>query len=200
MGYTPSFEINSDSGTLQSIPKKKWIIPTVVVVSVVVILSTGIIASVLIFRVARTRVYTVATSNMSPVLVQGDKVSVNTHAYKKTKPKRGDIIVLEAPSSIKRDSSNITSIISRVIGVSGETIEGKCSGEPPCRVQIYINNKKINESYLSKNIQYEPFPEIQIPQNSVFVMGDNRSDSADSRFYGPIQDNTIAGKIIRKIN
>lgn len=98
---------------------------------------------------------------------------------KKTQPKDGDIIV------IKMDDK--TSIIKRVIGVSGDTIQIKNS-------QLYRNGKKIKEPYIKEGMEDTEFPKTSIKKGELFVLGDNRNVSADSRIFGTFSVKQYIGK------
>ena len=110
----------------------------------------------------------------------------------KVKPetlKRGDIVSFKTPD-------NDTDVaIKRIIGLPGETIEIKNG-------KVYINGKVLNEPYL-KNQKTEWFykGEMYIPKGTYFVMGDNRSNSYDSRNYGPVRlDKYLEGKVVYWVN
>lgn len=105
-------------------------------------------------------------------------------------PERNDIIVFKYPKNEKRD------FIKRVIGLPGETIE--ISGQ-----QVYINNKLLDEPFTKHTEPPSVFPNprdnfgpIRIPEGHVFVMGDNRENSADSRFWGFLDIRKIRGKAL----
>lgn len=79
--------------------------------------------------------------------------------------------------------------IKRIIGKSGDTISFK-------EGQVYRNGKKLDEPYIKDGVTYAPFPSIKIPENHVFVLGDNRNNSGDSRVIGPIPIENVLGKMI----
>ena len=111
---------------------------------------------------------------------------------------RGDIVVLDAPPSVK--TKEVKVLIKRVVALPGETIEGKCvDGEDPCRVDIFINGKKLTEPYIGDEILYMPFTKIVVPANSIFHMGDNRGNSADGRVFGPISKDEVIGRAFLRI-
>ena len=115
------------------------------------------------------RVSTVGDS-MSPKLSNGDVVLVNRFAYNVTSPKRGDIIVFKP-----KGNENSHYYIKRIIGLPGETVE-IISGK------VYINGELLDEPYLSEEPTGD-FGPYQVPEDSYFMLGDNRAVSKDSRYW-----------------
>lgn len=126
------------------------------------------------------RPYIIDGPSMMPTFNTNDRVFVLT---KKNPLRRGEIITYVSPED--------RIYIKRIIGLGGETIEIKDN-------QVYINDKTLLESYLKKDVMNINFSKMKIPANTVFVMGDNRPNSKDSRIMGPVSENTILGKIILK--
>ena len=107
--------------------------------------------------------------------------------YKHSQPKRNDIIIVDYD-----DGLDDTLIIKRVIAVGGDHLDIKNN-------EVYINGKKIKESYIKENMNTEDLS-IDIPKGKVFVMGDNRNHSLDSRKLGYFDfDNDVIGKVFFKI-
>lgn len=162
-------------------------------------------------------------TSMVPTFNNGDRLILNRlyRTFKET-PKRGDIITFEAPSvsylnGEEADLNNPTAIynnepeglfskflynvvefgktsyIKRVIGLPGEHIQIKDG-------KVYINGEELEEPYLVDDVVTEAengqFIDIVVPENTVFVMGDNRSHSADSRRFGCIPYEKIEGKVV----
>jgi signal peptidase I len=142
--------------------------------------------------------YEVDGASMSPTIANGERLFVNRSAYVHvdlpalgdiypfSEPRRGDIIVLES-NRTSRDAS----YIKRVIGLPGETItytEGIVivDGEP--LVEDYINGA-------ITGCHVPTYCSITIPQGHVYVLGDNRRDSEDSRFFGPVPMGDVVGKV-----
>jgi len=107
-------------------------------------------------------------------------------------PKRGDVIVFKYPEDPTRD------FIKRVMAVGDDTIESKDK-------VIYVNGRKLSEPYVQHvDSEIDPrgrdprdnFGPITVPEGSVFVMGDNRDQSYDSRFWGFVPDSEIKGKAV----
>lgn len=136
---------------------------------------------------------------MEPYLKVDDKIFVNKLAYKLHDIERGDVIVFEAPEAVRTDK--IKDLVKRVVGLPGETVEGRCpGGQQECIVQIYVNGKLLEEPYLHEdNLKYGAFAPITIPSNSVLALGDNRDASEDGRRFGPIPTDTIVGRAYFRI-
>lgn len=110
-------------------------------------------------------------------------------------PDRGDIIVLNPPA---HPTTSDQPYIKRVIGVAGDTLEIRTDPTTSMVEGVYINGVKLDEPYLDENIQYTCRTEfcdpIEIPEGYVFVMGDNRGNSSDSRVFGLVPVENIVGK------
>lgn len=133
--------------------------------------------------------------SMKPNFHTGERVIVNEILYDIREPKRGEVIVFHVPSE-GRD------FIKRVIGVAGDTVkvEGDVvtvNGEPVNETYIQgaiDESHKNNALYNDKNFPNEQFTDGTVPEGHVFVMGDNRSDSTDSRMIGYVPLGDIVGR------
>jgi signal peptidase I len=142
----------------------------------------------LIIRTYVVQAFKIPSGSMLETLQIGDHILVNKFIYTFREPKRGDIIVFKYPKDPDRD------FIKRVIGLPGEILEIK-------HQQIYINNKPLNEDYVvhtdleNNNISpRDNMKAFEIPLDCVFVMGDNRDSSMDSRYWGPLNLDMILGR------
>lgn len=134
---------------------------------------------------------------IQPVIVQGDSMFPTFHnndfvlsspiVYKLKEPKPGDVVIFDAPEKPG------TVYIKRVIATEGETV--KIEND-----HYYVNNELLNEPYINQNT--EPLIETTewtVAPDTLFVSGDNRRNSYDSRKFGPIKKDTIKGKIVFRI-
>jgi len=167
----------------------------------------AIIIAILIAVVVRTffiQAYKIPSRSMVPTLLVGDHLLVNKFTYgvkipiiRKTlisvsEPKRGDIVVFEYPLDRSKD------YIKRVIGLGGDKIEIR-------NKEIFINDKPYKDAFgiYSDNTVYpaivqprDNLPPVIVPKGSLFVMGDNRDESYDSRFWGFVELSDLEGKAL----
>lgn len=113
--------------------------------------------------------FQIPTESMMPTIDPGDRILVNRMSYRTSSPQRGDIIVFKAPTDPTAD------YVKRVIAVAGDTIEVK-------QGRVILNGEAQNEPYVMAENK-STFHAQQVPEGTVFVMGDNRADSQDSRFW-----------------
>ncbi len=125
----------------------------------------------------------------TPVRVDGDSMNKTF--------KNGDILILYKLSKIKRfdvivlhETDDDEKIIKRVIGMPGDTVAIK-DGE------IYINDKKIEDKYAYG--MTSDYDRITLKSNEYFILGDNRLISKDSRYFGPIKEKEIKGKVVFRL-
>ena len=136
--------------------------------------------------------YKIPAGSMIPTLLAGDHILVNKFIYKKSEPQRGDIIVFEYPKNPSQD------YVKRLIGLAGDVVEIE-------NKQLFINGHKYSEDYrINSDLHIFPgyqsprdnFGPVVVPEGFLFVMGDNRDNSADSRFWGFVAREKIKGKVI----
>jgi signal peptidase I len=136
----------------------------------------------------------VLTQSMLPNVNINDHVLVNQIAYRDQSPKRGDIIAFKPTQSMGQFilQNNLNEVyMRRVIGLPGETVNvvgGK----------VYINNQPLKEEYVKQKPNYL-FSPVTIPENSYFVLGDNRNDSYDSHVWGFVTQDLLRGKVVRVV-
>jgi signal peptidase I len=163
-----------------------------------------IVLAVLIALFVRTfiiQAFKIPSGSMEPTLLVGDYLLVNkfiygikipfteTKVFRFENPQRGDIIVFPFPKDPSKD------FIKRVIGMGGEKVE-------IIESKIYINDRPIPDpwGHFEKIIsaeyiqRIENFGPVFVPEDSLFVMGDNRNNSEDSRFWGFLRVNSVVGK------
>lgn len=167
--------------------------------------SIGIAILIALFiRAYVIQAFKIPSGSMIPTLLIGDHLLVTKFIYgvnpplmdKKIlvfdKPKRGDIIVFRYPEDPDRD------FIKRVIAVEGDIVEGRDK-------KIYINGVEIKEPYARYSDSFihpreldprDNFGPIKVPKGKLFVMGDNRDQSYDSRFWGFVDLKDVKGKAL----
>lgn len=156
----------------------------------VVLLS---IAVAILLRLFVVSAYRVESGSMTGALLEGDALFVNKLAYFSSGPERGDIIVFHYPNDVSKD------YIKRVIGLPNDTIT-------IVNKAVFVNGQKIPEPLLAQHVDSETLSAQQsfrdnygptvVPPNEYFVMGDDRDNSNDSRFWGFVPAKNIVGKCL----
>ena len=119
----------------------------------------------------------IPSASMVPTLEEGDRVLVNKLSYKLHDVNRGDIVVFERPPG--EPDNGIKDLIKRVIALPGETVEGRDG-------QVVVNGRYLEEPYLDEGPSPTEFPPETVEEGKVWVMGDNREVSVDSRYFHAI--------------
>jgi signal peptidase I len=159
----------------------EWIIVLVVALGLAVLLRTFVIQT-----------YSIPSVSMVPTLKVGDRILVNKLSYHLHSVHTGDVVVFATPPK-EIPVLQVKDLVKRVIGLPGQTISSGPHGE------VLINGKVIAQPWLTAGARADPGPAIRtqrIPAGEVFVMGDNRGNSDDSRDYGPIDESLIVGRAV----
>ena len=131
----------------------------------------------------------IPSDSMLPTLETGDRLVNEKISYRFTSPKFGDIVVFQPPPELQsRGYSQDQAFIKRIIGTPGDTVkidDGK----------VYLNGNILQEDYI-KEPPLQAFQLVRVPQNQYFMMGDNRNDSNDSRYWGFLPKKNMIGKAI----
>jgi signal peptidase I len=157
----------------------------------------------------------IPSGSMIPQLNVGDRVVVSKLAYDLHDPRRGDVVVFDAPptASGAQTTAKRTGVgrvvhdvfeaigvlqpsteeyIKRVVAMPGETVQGRDG-------HVFVNDRELVEPYLPPGDITADFPSVVVPKGDLWVMGDNRSNSSDSRVFGPIRANTVVGRAILRV-
>jgi signal peptidase I len=167
----------------------EWVLILMAVVLCTVVLRTYVVQS-----------FYIPSGSMLPTLQVGDRIIVNKLSYRFHDPHRGDIVVFARPPL---EDQAYADLVKRVIGLPGETISSHHG-------RVYINGQPLAEPWLPKGPQSytgalsggDQHPQfdlpgpVKIPAGEYFVMGDNRTDSEDSRYFGPIPKSLIVGRAV----
>jgi len=135
-----------------------------------------------LIMVSVAQAFQVEQYSMEPTLLPHDRVLVTKFVYRLRDPVRGDVVVLRYPRNTQRN------YIKRVVGLPGEKIQIK-------KGVLYINGERVREVYLSADI-FGDYGPLTVPADSVFVLGDNRNNSEDSRAFGPLKKRLIVGQAV----
>ena len=130
--------------------------------------------------------YMIPTGSMEPTLLIGDHLLVNKRAYRTGKPKLGDLILFKYPKNPE------VAYVKRAIGLPGDKVEmiGRT---------VYINGEALKEDYtqyIEPGSIYTHYGPFRVPPGQYFVMGDNRDNSQDSRFWGMVPREYLLGKAL----
>ena len=155
----------------------------------------------LFVRLMLVQAYHIPSASMVPTLEEGDRVVVNRLSYQFGEVGRGQVVVFKKPQG----SSGQNDLIKRIIGLPGETIRFADN-------QVYVNGLRLEEPYLAEQdstrprltipgcAQTTPAPDTcVVPEGTIFMMGDNRLGSSDSRVFGPIEIDNVVGRAFLRV-
>ena len=191
-----------------STPRARWVrnlieLPLLLLIALVV---------TLVVKALFAQAFYIPSESMAPQLLEHDRVVVSRTAYRLHDPNRGDIVVFPSPAAPPEDHGLLEGLlddvldtvalgnrgdrelIKRVIGLPGEVIEGRDGG-------VVIDGRPLVEPYLAAGTVTSDFGPVAIPEGRVFVLGDNRTNSHDSRFddIGAIEVDSIVGRAIARV-
>jgi len=127
--------------------------------------------------------FSIPSGSMEPTLLAGDRVLTTPLVFDFRGPRRGDVVVFHS------SAFGGAVLIKRVVAVAGDTVEVKNGA-------LYLNGQRQKEHYLLEQGVDGGFPKTVVPAGQLFVMGDNRNDSEDSRIFGPIPNKALIGKAV----
>lgn len=145
----------------------------------------GALLIALVLKATVVQTFYIPSGSMLPTLEIGDRIVVSKMAFTLGEVERRDLAVFSKPPSL--GDTEINDFIKRVIGLPGEEISSRNG-------QVYIDGKLLPEPYLQVGEFTSDLPTTKIPDDHYFVMGDNRKNSSDSRFFGPIPSNLLVGE------
>ncbi|MDQ3986852.1 MAG: signal peptidase I [Actinomycetota bacterium] len=164
----------------------------------------------LLIKTYLLQAFFIPSASMEPTLTEGDRVLVEKISYRLGEPDPGDVIVFERdlPGFTGTEETEDDSVfediadafrgllgfptgpkqdfIKRVVGVEGDLVEGRDG-------RVFVNGKPVEETYLPEELETTPFEPIRVGKDQLFVMGDNRGNSDDSRSFGPIPEEAVVG-------
>lgn len=151
-------------------------------------LETALLTFLLLFFLIRPfflEPFYIPSNSMVPTLQEGDRVLVNKLSYRMGEPERGEVVVFYGTE----ESGHPEEIyVKRIVGLPGEWVtlrDGKA----------FVQGMPLDEAYVIQE-PYSDFGPYRVPEGTYFVMGDNRSDSRDSRYWGSIPEENLIGKAV----
>ena len=183
------------------------------VIETALLVATAIVIAVLL-RAFIAQAFRIPSASMEPQLEVGDRVVVSRLAYDLHEPRRGDVVVFDCPPRAGCDEPpddalplralkalaealllrqpEVEEFIKRVIALPGETVEGRDGA-------VWVDGRRLVEPYLPDGTATSDFGPVTVRVGQVWVMGDNRGNSSDSRVFGPIDADTIVGRAILRV-
>ncbi len=153
----------------------------------------------------------IPSGSMLPQLQVDDRIVVSKLAYRLHDPRRGDIVVFDSPDprpaeqrspaekvvqgllqAVGVGAPSTDEFVKRVIGLPGDTVEARGG-------KVLVNGRHLVEPYLPEGTTTPDFARVEVPARHVWVMGDNRQNSADSRVFGPIRRSAIVGRAFARV-
>jgi len=175
-----------------------------------VLVVTALVIAVVVKALVAQAFY-IPSGSMLPQLQINDRVVVSKVSYRMHDPRRGDIVVFDAPGGLPRSSSPLPQralrglvqsiglsapstdeYIKRVVALPGERVEGHAG-------KVLVDGRELVEPYLSDEVVTTDFPAVVVPPGDLWVMGDNRTNSADSRVFGPVPRSTVVGRAFVRV-
>jgi signal peptidase I len=191
-------------------PEAEQSSPLQVVRELVVLVVTALVIAVVVKSFFAQAFY-IPSGSMLPQLQINDRVVVSKVAFRLHDPHRGDIVVFDAPGGKAPDSSPLPErvvrsvvqsiglaapstdeYIKRVVGLPGERVEGHGG-------KVLVDGRELVEPYLPKGVVTSDFSAVVVPPKTLWVMGDNRGNSADSRVFGPVPEKTVVGRAFIRV-
>jgi signal peptidase I len=174
-----------------------------------------LVAAAVIALVVKTflaQAFFIPSESMEPQLATGDRVVVSRLSYQLHEPRRGDVLVFDDPTQppvvdgsllpvrLGREALEALGVveprgrelIKRVVALPGETVWGQAG-------QVVVDGRPLIEPYLSDPDITDDFAPIRVPDDHVFVMGDSRRNSKDSRRFGPVSNDLVVGRAIARV-
>ncbi|HUF32791.1 MAG TPA: signal peptidase I [Acidimicrobiales bacterium] len=183
-------------------------------VETAVLLGVAVVIAV-VLRAFFGQAFFIPSASMTPQLEVGDRVVVSKLSYRLHDPRRGDVVVFDCPprsrcpepdadtnvvvrglrvtlEAVGLRQPSTSDFIKRVIALPGEQVEGR-------EGSVWIDGFRLVEPYLPEGTRTSDFDPVTLPDGTVWVMGDNRTGSSDSRSFGPVDTDTIVGRAVWRV-
>ena len=193
-----------------AVPEQERSTAFLVVRELVVLVVTALVIAVVVKSFVAQAFY-IPSGSMLPQLQINDRVVVSKISYKLHDPRRGDIVVFDAPGGGKKDDSPLPErivrsvvqsiglaapstdeYIKRVVALPGERVEAHDG-------KVLVDGRELIEPYLPPGTRTSDFTAVVVPPETLWVMGDNRANSADSRIFGAVPQSTVVGRAFARV-
>jgi signal peptidase I len=183
------------------------------VVETAFLLVTAIVLAVAL-RATVAEAFRIPSGSMEPQLDIGDRVVVSRLSYRLHDPRRGDVVVFDCPETagcapaahealpsralhtvmeaVLLREPQPEEYIKRVIGLPGDRVQGKDG-------HVYVNGRLLVEPYLQPSVVTSDFGPEQVADGHLWLMGDNRTNSSDSRVFGQVDEGTVVGRAMFRV-
>lgn len=147
------------------------------------VVAALVVALLLGVRAFVAEPFAIPSASMEPTLRPGDQVLVDKLAYRRGEPRRGDLAAFDAPDR----SGDV--VLKRIVAVPGDSVAIEDG-------ILFINRRPRREPYVDySRVDSVYFGPVTVPRDGVFVLGDNRAASQDSRDYGPVPQRSLIGRV-----
>ena len=178
-----------------------------------VVLIVAIVVLTTLLRTLVAQAFYIPSLSMAPQLEVQDRIVVSKLSYRLHEARRGDVVVFDAPPELEEpkdpealpsravravlEGVNVvkptkTEYVKRIVGLPGEQVASKGGS-------LYVDDTLLVEPYLPPGVRTEDFAPVTVPPGKLFVMGDNRGSSFDSRRFGPIDRSSVVGRAVVKV-
>ncbi len=148
------------------------------------VLTIAVLLS-LAMRTFLVAAFFIPSESMEPTLQIGDRLLVSKLSYRIGEPSPGDVVVFGAPDRLRNPKT--AELVKRVVAIGNQTVEAAGG-------RLIVDGTPVREEYLSPGVRTHDFGPFDVPKGYVFVLGDNRISSQDSRYFGPVHESKIVGR------
>ena len=168
-----------------------------------IVVLAGALVIAIVIKTFLFQAFYIPSESMEPTLMVKDRVLVNKLSYDLHDVHRGDIVVFKAPP--QAEAGNIKDLVKRVIGLPGDVVEARDDAGAICDTEdhagvchVYVNDRRLDEPYVHGQTTVN-LPPTKIPAGHLFMMGDNRTASRDSRYFGTVAKSAVIGRVFVRI-
>ena len=155
-----------------------------------VVILGGALVVALVVKTFLLQAFYIPSRSMVPTLNVDDRVLVNKLSYDLHEVNRGDVVVFHTPPG--EQGEGVKDLIKRIIALPGETVHAQDG-------RVVIDGRVLREPYLAPSVTTGSMEPRKVPPGHYWVMGDNRADSRDSRYFGPVPESVIVGRAFVRV-